>query len=57
MGDNEEEGLLKNKIWEPDMFIIYLVSNVVGEPIQPLIKSLSRGGTSALDVPDDIQVV
>jgi len=29
-----------------------LVSNVVGEPVQPLIKSFPRCGTGALDVPE-----
>lgn len=30
---------------------VHLVGNVVGEPIQPLIQPLTRGRTSALDVP------
>ena len=33
--------------------ILYLVSNVVRQPVQPLIKPFPRGGTCALDVPEN----
>lgn len=45
------EALLKMKLRDECILDTCLVSDVVGEPVESLIEPLTRGGTSALDVP------
>lgn len=40
------------KNWELKEIASYLVCDIVGEPVKPLIESFSRGGTCALNIPD-----